>query len=270
MACLPIATYRCARLAGLFLVASLFTAAIVALAAAAVLMFFVHAHCLVKRQKKECQFDLAIEQAIANHRKFYLRNLLLAETVILSPKSGASMIRLEYFTKDDFQQLIDWVDNEHLLTNWAGSLFSFPLTPDSLDWYLEDTNDLAKAGAFVYKAVDDQNGKVVGHISLGGISRKNRSARISRVLVGDPEYAGKGVCSAMVKEVIAIGFGELALHRISLGVYDFNTAAIRCYERCGFVREGVQRDVLKYGDAFWSLLEMSILEEEWRKMNEAH
>jgi RimJ/RimL family protein N-acetyltransferase len=138
-----------------------------------------------------------------------------------------------------------------------------------LEWYLEDSNDLEKAGALIYKAVDEDNGKVVGHISLGGISRKNSSARISRVLVGDPHYAGKGVCSAMIKAVIAIGFGELLLHRISLGVYDFNVSAIRCYERCGFVREGVQRDVLKHDNEYWSLLEMSILEGEWRKLNEA-
>ncbi|MCW3072977.1 MAG: hypothetical protein JWP69_46 [Flaviaesturariibacter sp.] len=176
-------------------------------------------------------------------------------------------IRLEYFTKEDFEQLIGWIDNEHLLTNWAGSLFSFPLTMDSLEWYIEDTNDVKDSSAFIFKAVDTESGKAVGHISLGGISKKNNSARISRVLVGDPAAQGKGVCPAMIKAVCAFGFRELKLHRISLGVYDFNASAIRCYEGCGFVNEGLQRDVLKHGDEYWSLIEMSILENEWREQN---
>jgi RimJ/RimL family protein N-acetyltransferase len=177
------------------------------------------------------------------------------------------MIRLEYFTKEDFAQLIRWISTEELLTNWSGSLFRFPLTDDSLDWYLEDTNDLRKSDALIYKAIDGETGEVIGHISLGGISRKNRSARISRVLVGDNAQRGKGICTEMIREVVRIGFEELNLHRISLGVYDFNHSAIRCYEKAGFVKEGVQRDILLHKNEFWSLLEMSILEDEWRKMH---
>jgi RimJ/RimL family protein N-acetyltransferase len=176
------------------------------------------------------------------------------------------MIKLEYFTEEDFQQLMDWIHNEHLITNWAGSLFSYPLTERSLDWYIEETNDLHKSDALVYKAVDSETGNMVGHISLGSISRKNHAARISRVLVGDVCQRGKGICTQMINAVLKIGFEQLQLHRISLGVYDFNEAAIRCYQRCGFVTEGVSRDVLRYNNEYWSLVEMSILEHEWRKL----
>ena len=177
------------------------------------------------------------------------------------------MIRLEYFDREDFQQLIEWMSSEHLITNWAGSLFKYPLTEDSLDWYIEDTNNITSSDAFIYKAVDVTTSKTVGHISLGSISDKNRSARISRVLVGNTSERGKGVCTGMIKAILKIGFKDLGLHRISLGVYDFNTSAIRCYEKCGFVKEGLMRDVLRYSDnTYWNLLEMSILEDEWRKL----
>lgn len=175
------------------------------------------------------------------------------------------MIRLEYFTKQDFRQLIEWISNEQLLINWSGSLFRFPLTEESLDWYLEDTNDPTCSDALIYKAIDIETGLPVGHISLGSISRKNRSARISRVLVGDNAQKGKGICTTMINEVLKIGFDELKLHRISLGVYDFNTAALRCYEKAGFVNEGLQRDVLLHKNEFWSLIEMSVLENEWKE-----
>ncbi len=175
------------------------------------------------------------------------------------------MIRLEYFTPNDFKQLIDWIDSEELLTNWAGSLFSYPLTWQSMDWYISNTNDLTSSDAFVYKVVEVESGEIVGHISLGGISRKNRSARISRVLIGSTLHKGKGYCKEMITAVLKVGFEELNLHRISLGVYDFNTAAIKCYKSSGFSIDGISRDVLLHKEQWWSLVEMSILEHEWKK-----
>ncbi|MBC7759856.1 MAG: GNAT family N-acetyltransferase, partial [Phormidesmis sp. FL-bin-119] len=101
-----------------------------------------------------------------------------------------------------------------------------------------------------------------GHISLTSINRTNRSARITRVLVADTER-GKGLAGNIVKELVKIGFEQLHLHRISLGVYDKNIAAIKCYQNCGFSTDGVLRDIQKYKDGYWSLMEMSILEHEW-------
>lgn len=173
------------------------------------------------------------------------------------------MIRLEYFGPDDFQQLINWISDERLLANWSGAMFRFPLTHESLDWYVTDTNQIPTSDAFVYKAIDVETGAVVGHISLGGISQKNNSARISRVLVGHTAQRGKGYCTEMIKAVLKIAFEDLKLHRVGLGVYDFNEAAIRCYKKVGFKTDGVLRDVLKWEEEYWSLAEMSILEEEW-------
>jgi len=176
------------------------------------------------------------------------------------------MIRLEYFTPEDFKQLIEWISDETILMNWSGALFSFPLTRSSMEWYIEDVNDIKTSEAFIYKAVDITTGKTVGHISLGGISKKNKAGRISRVLVA-PEYQGKGYCRQMVSAVLKIGFEELQLHRICLGVYDFNTAAISCYQKAGLVIEGTNRDCLLFKDEWWSLVEMSMLEEEWRNVS---
>ncbi len=174
------------------------------------------------------------------------------------------MIKLEFFERSDFRQLKEWIKDEELLMNWAGSLFSFPLTDASLNWYIEDVNVMPSSEAFVYKAINTTTGSTVGHISLGGISNKNKSARITRVLIDENER-GKGFCYQMVRAVLKIGFEELKLHRISLGVYDFNASAIKCYQRTGMSIEGKQRDVLLFKGKWWSLVEMSILETEWKK-----
>lgn len=175
------------------------------------------------------------------------------------------MIRLEYFEKSDFDQLIDWIGDEHLLTNWAGSLFRFPLNERSLDWYIENSNDIEKSDVLIYKVIETTSNTIVGHISLGSINRSEGSARITRVLVGNTTLRGRGICQGMMKAILKIGFEEMGLHRISLGVYDFNVAALKCYEKVGFVRDGLMRDVKKFNGGYWSLVEMSMLEDEWHK-----
>jgi RimJ/RimL family protein N-acetyltransferase len=178
------------------------------------------------------------------------------------------MIRLDYFTPADFDQLIRWIDSPHLLMNWSGPMFNFPLTPDKLDWYLQDTNQLGESDVFIFKAVDTATETVVGHISLGSLSQKNSSGRISRVFIA-PEQRGRGLARRMLTEALRFGFEQLHLHRIDLGVYDFNEAAIRAYTRAGMQQEGRSRDVLRYEGEYWSLIEMSMLESEWRALHPA-
>ena len=47
-------------------------------------------------------------------------------------------------------------------------------------------------------------------------------------------------------------------------MFDFNQPAIRAYEHAGMKIEGLLRDVRVVGDEFWSVYQMSMLEDEWR------
>ncbi|MGJ9459836.1 GNAT family N-acetyltransferase [Oceanobacillus sp. CF4.6] len=172
------------------------------------------------------------------------------------------MIQLEFFETSDFQQLINWIETPELLLQWGGPAFDFPLTVNQLEKYIENAN-CDNSDTLVYKVIDKETEAVIGHISLGKIDRKNRSARIGKVLVGNENVRGKGIGEQMIKEILQIAFDDLCLHRISLGVYDFNVPAISCYEKVGFVKEGLLRDAAKNGDEYWSSYEMSILEKEW-------
>ncbi len=175
------------------------------------------------------------------------------------------MIRLDYFGESDYKQLIKWSGDEAFLLQWAGPYFKFPLTEEQLDQYLEGANDINKSDRLIYKAIEICTDTIVGHISLGGIDRVNRSGRIGKVLIGSSSNRGKGIGEGMLKAILKIGFEELKLHRISLGVFDFNERAIRCYEKVGFSREGLLRDARRFKDYYWNLIEMSMLEHEWRR-----
>ncbi|HDR6318796.1 GNAT family N-acetyltransferase [Bacillus pretiosus] len=167
------------------------------------------------------------------------------------------VIKLETFKKSDFKQLIGWIDSEEFLIQWSGNAFAYPLNEQQLENYIERSNTLA------FKVIDEESLEVVGHISLGQIDNINNSARIGKVLVGDTKMRGLSIGKHMMKAVLHVAFEELKLHRVTLGVYDFNTSAISCYEKIGFVKEGLLRESKKVGETYWNLWEMSMLEYEW-------
>ncbi|MBS5883873.1 GNAT family protein [Clostridium sp.] len=63
-----------------------------------------------------------------------------------------------------------------------------------------------------------------------------------------------------------IAFNKLNLHRIDLGVFDFNEAAIACYKKAGFIIEGSFRECRKINEQYWSLINMSILEDDYKNL----
>lgn len=69
----------------------------------------------------------------------------------------------------------------------------------------------------------------------------------------------------MIKEMLRMGFYKMSLNRISLGTFDFNTAAIKCYQKTGFKPEGTLRQSIKAGKSYWNCRIMSILKSEWQK-----
>ncbi|MEW6569109.1 MAG: GNAT family protein [Chloroflexota bacterium] len=176
-------------------------------------------------------------------------------------------IELVPFGREDFRRLIDWVPDEAFLMQWAGTSFEFPHDEAQLEAYLRPTQG-ERPTRLAFKAVDRSSGVAVGHIELNNIDRKHRSARVARVLVGEASKRRQGIGTEMVHQVLRIGFERLGLHRIELLVFEFNQAAIACYEKAGFVREGLLRQARWHRGQFWDLLLLSILEQEWKEANQ--
>lgn len=172
-------------------------------------------------------------------------------------------IELQRPTKSDIATLIGWVDSPQFLLQWAGPIFTYPLDESQVEKHLLEA-DGAEPILMPFKVVDAASQKMVGYVELANIDRRNRSAVLSRVLVGPSHLRGRGIGAQMVREVLRIGFEELSLHRIDLLVFDFNRRAIACYEGVGFQREGLLRECRKIGDEYWSVYVMSILEHEWK------
>lgn len=88
------------------------------------------------------------------------------------------------------------------------------------------------------RLVADLDGQVIGDIglTLAGNPRRRHTASIGMGV--HDAFAGRGVGSELMKAVLDIADNWLDLRRVELTVFTDNEAAIRLYERHGFIREG--------------------------------
>ena len=135
------------------------------------------------------------------------------------------MIKLERFGPHDYENLISWIDTEELLVQIAGRQMTFPVTKEQLDISQSDKNRIS------FSIIHEEAGRSVGHCELYLLEN---SAKIDRLIIGDPSMKGKGLCGPIIQLLLEYGFNVLEQPLIELNVFDWNHVAIRCYEKAGF------------------------------------
>ncbi|HEY1822076.1 MAG TPA: GNAT family protein [Trebonia sp.] len=95
--------------------------------------------------------------------------------------------------------------------------------------------DLAaqRRGAMLPLAIMDADGAICGRINLNSIIRGAFQSASVGYWVSE-SYAGRGLASAAVAEVIGIAFKQLGLHRLEAGTLLHNTPSQRVLARNGF------------------------------------
>jgi RimJ/RimL family protein N-acetyltransferase len=125
----------------------------------------------------------------------------------------------------------------------------------------EDEESAYRAGdAFVPFAitVDDE---LVGACNLWGIDLHNRRTHLGIGL--GPEFRGRGYGTDACRVLLRYAFVDRGLHRVQLEVLASNAAAIRVYEKAGFVTDGRMRESAWVRGAFVDEVYMSVLASEW-------
>ena len=105
--------------------------------------------------------------------------------------------------------------------------------------------------------VVDVDGTAVGSASLFGVDWFARHAEAGIGLV--PDARGRGVGTAAIIQLVQFGFVRRNLRRIHLQAIASNAAAIRAYEKAGFVIEGRQRQHAWVRGAYEDIVLMGIL-----------
>jgi len=164
------------------------------------------------------------------------------------------MIRLEKFSKDDYDDLISWVDSEEMLMQFGGPLFTFPLTSGQLDTLLNDRNTIS------FSVVSTESNRSIGHCE---IMISPDSAKLGRILIGEKEQRGKGLGQQIVGLLLEYTFSILQQTKVELNVFDWNTSAIKCYEKVGFTINPGKKLERKIKDETWIAINMVIDREKW-------
>lgn len=151
-------------------------------------------------------------------------------------------VRIRLFEKYDIPLKIKWVndpDNNKFLH------YNLPLEVKKTEEWFEKN----KGSQNRYDAIIEVDGVSVGLIGLTSIDEVNRKAEYY-VLLGEAKYRGMGVATKATKCLLSYAYETLKLNRVYLYVELENLAAIKCYERIGFKREGTIKNDLFFKGRF--------------------
>ena len=177
------------------------------------------------------------------------------------------MIKLSLIEKEDLIKIVEWNANKSAddLLQWAGPVFSYPLTLGQVENYYLNEAKRENPNVLIYKIILTETEEIIGTIEVRDIDEEKKIGRVGRFLIGSEDIRGKGIGTKALKEAVRIGFEDLKFNKITLGVFDFNESAIRCYEKVGFVKVKFTKNARKSSNGYWNLYEMAISKEEWQK-----
>jgi RimJ/RimL family protein N-acetyltransferase len=159
------------------------------------------------------------------------------------------MIELKPFTEDDFETFKSWIHSAEELFQFAGPIFSFPLTDEQLSTYLklEDKSPL--------KVVLTESNETIGHCEL---NFENGNHRLSRILVGKKELRGQKIGEHIVRELLKRCFQNPEVDEVDLNTFDWNKAAIHCYQKVGFKINPGKSEKMKVNGQEWTKINMTV------------
>ena len=134
--------------------------------------------------------------------------------------------------------------------------------PNSMELLEEEYAQLVASKNDVVLAIIDKKTNIhIGNVGLYVINWISRSAEF-RIIIGEKEYYNKSYGTEATRLTAQYGFERLNLNRVWLGVNTEHTAAIKAYEKAGFVREGILRQEMYRNGRHYDAVRMSILREE--------
>ncbi|MBP5492947.1 MAG: GNAT family N-acetyltransferase [Clostridiales bacterium] len=176
------------------------------------------------------------------------------------------MLRLRPYKPCDAEKIASWITDRRTFNLWGGALFgAFPLTAEVVnDKYLNHNGDCVEEDNFYPMTAFDEEG-AVGHFIMRYIKGDNKILRLGWVVV-DASRRGKGYGRQMIELALKYSFEILKVDTVTIGVFEVNTSAYKCYQSVGFRKSTINEDVIRNIDGEeLKVLELEISKEEWRE-----
>lgn len=174
------------------------------------------------------------------------------------------MLRLRMYKKSDAKAIVNWLDNKETFTLWGGELFGkYPITEDIInDKYFNHNGDCSENDNFYPMTAFDNNGPA-GHFIMRYINGDNRILRFGWVIV-DNSKRGMGYGKEMLLLGLKYAFEILKVSKVTLGVFENNIAAYRCYTSVGFRK--VSEEYSVFNGQKRKVIELEITEEIFKNL----
>jgi len=173
---------------------------------------------------------------------------------IVGKKVGFYAVEEEDFT----ERLLRWRNDPEVTYH----LFQGVL-PSSREILKEEYETLIKSDKDVVLAIADK--KTGTRIGLTGFYEIDWIARHGehRLIIGEKEFWKKGYGNEVVEVMTAFGFNRLNLNKVRAGANAEHAASMKCYERLGYVQEGVFRQNQYRHGKYYDDVMFSILKDEF-------
>ncbi len=170
------------------------------------------------------------------------------------------MLRLRPYKPCDADTITTWLKSEYAFRQWSADRYEkYPITAEDMNAYYD--NDKTNPRIWGLTAFDGSG--TVGHLTMRYPKDTYGEIRLGFVIVDDSRRK-MGLGKEMLSLAIKYAFEILAAEKISLGVFENNIPAIKCYKSCGF--KAVQTEnTEKYNcmGEVWSCIEMELRREDY-------
>jgi [ribosomal protein S5]-alanine N-acetyltransferase len=116
-----------------------------------------------------------------------------------------------------------------------------------------------------FAITDRTSGALYGGVALA-IAREHERAELGYWIA--VPFWNRGYCTEAARQMAALAFGPLQLHRLQARHLQRNPASGRVMQKLGMQPEGVQRESVKKWNRFEDLAMYAILAREWLRMEE--
>ncbi len=169
-------------------------------------------------------------------------------------------VRLRPTTSDDLPYFQCWLSDPEVAQHLGSDLrFQPPTVEDEERWFTETSEDPDKTNW----TIETKSSRILGSIDIRNISPTNNCAELG-ILIGDKHQWDKGYGTDAIRTLVRHAFEELRLHRVHLTVSEENKRGIKCYWKCGFIREGMLYENRKMPDGtYGNTVMMAVLNQKF-------
>ena len=175
---------------------------------------------------------------------------------MFKPLFTGKLLRLAVPEPEDMDIMAVWSKND----TYMRLLDDDPVRPQFAADFSDFRNQSHDSFYFHLRTLEDDT--FIGFVVLFSIKWASQTSSMA-IGIGENSYRGKGYGADALRLILNYAFAELNLYRVSLTVMSYNADAIRAYERVGFVKEGVQRGMVKREGQRYDMVLYGILREEW-------